>query len=102
MEAAMGVRSRISSLATRMGATASLLSLGPCIAGGKLAEETRAPAADAGMLRSPPSVAPPPVTPPPSVGATGGDDVDASLAVETNSGDAASGISPVSCAPTGT
>jgi hypothetical protein len=103
----MGVRSRISSLATRMGATASLLSLGPCIAGGKLAEETRAPAADAGMLRSPPSVAPPPVapppvTPPPSVGATGGDDVDASLAVETNSGDAASGISPVSCAPTGT
>jgi hypothetical protein len=105
----MGFRVPISSFATTLATAASVMSLGACIVGGKLAEETKA--SDGGSVgASPRSSTLPGATPaaPPIgvVGATGSDDegdVDASVAIHTTAATDAGTIAvPVSCAPSGT
>lgn len=97
----MGIRIPISWFATTLATAASAMSLGACIVGGKLVEETRA--SDGGPVGSSlRSSTQPGVDPaPPPTGVVG--DVDASFPVGMGPGaDPGSGATPTSDAPGGT
>ncbi len=107
----MGIRIPISSVATRLAAAASVLSLGACIVGGKLAEETRAsdggPPQGPARASFPVAVAPGSVAPPTSGGGVslvGGGEVDDASATVSDPGTGPGGDSatPVSYGPSGT
>jgi hypothetical protein len=99
----MRVRIPISSLATALATAVSVVSLGACIVGGKVAEETRA--SDGGpvgsLLRGSTQPGVSPAAPPNAVvGPTGDDALDSSVAIDTEPAtDAAAGTPH---APTGT